>query len=183
MKQVARKLFIDFEKEEQWINKMAAKGLNFIDYSIGRYLFEEGTPGEYIYRIELLDAPPSHSESKAYIDFLEETGVECVSTFMRWVYLRKKAAEGPFNVYSDYESRIKHYKRITTLIGILGGLNLVIAIINLLIGLYSRTGHSLSYTNLYLSMINFAVVILFTPIFITYLKRMFKMKKEKQLYQ
>ncbi|SHJ64932.1 hypothetical protein SAMN02745975_02557 [Geosporobacter subterraneus DSM 17957] len=31
MKQVARKLFIDFEKEEQWINKMATRGMNFID--------------------------------------------------------------------------------------------------------------------------------------------------------
>lgn len=48
MKQVIRKLFINFEKEEKWINNIAAKGLNFIDYSFSRYLFEEGTPGEYI---------------------------------------------------------------------------------------------------------------------------------------
>lgn len=81
MKHVVRKLFANFEKEEKWLNEMASKSLNLVDYSFGRYLFEEGTPGEYIYRIELLKEDPMHAESKAYINFMEDSGVECVATY------------------------------------------------------------------------------------------------------
>lgn len=52
MKRVVWKLFLNFEKEEQWINEMAEKGLNFTGYTFGRYTFEEGVHGEYIYRMK-----------------------------------------------------------------------------------------------------------------------------------
>lgn len=182
MKQVVRKLFINFEKEEKWINDLAAKGLNFIDYSFSRYLFEEGTPGEYIYRIELLDNIPTHPESKTYIKFMEETGAECVATYSRWVYFRKKASEGTFDLYSDYDSRIKHYKRIVTLIGTAGGVNLLVGSYNLAFGLY--LGHERGiYINAYISTISLIVAILFTPMFISCIRKIRKMKKEKQVFE
>ena len=178
MKHKVRKLFINFEKEEQWLNEMAAKGFHFIDYSIGRYLFEEGTPGEYIYRLELLEKLPSHVESKAYINFMEESGIECVGTYFRWVYFRKKSSEGPFDLYSNFASRIRHYKRVATLIGIAGAINLYVAFSNTIIGL---TGAS-SFI-LYLSIINWILVVAIIPQFIKYMKKIFKMKKESQLYE
>ncbi|NMA61802.1 MAG: DUF2812 domain-containing protein [Firmicutes bacterium] len=46
----------------------------------------------------------------------------------RWVYLRKKSAEGPFHLYSDKESRINHYKRILRFL-------LPLAILNFVFGL------------------------------------------------
>ncbi|HEY5561035.1 MAG TPA: DUF2812 domain-containing protein [Clostridiaceae bacterium] len=116
---------------------MAAKGMNFLFYSaIGRYLFEEGTPGEYIYRIELLKDSPKHPESRVYIKFMEDTGIECVATYMRWVYFRKKASEGAFDLYSDYESKIKHYKRISSLIGAAVLINLFAALLNVVVGIF-----------------------------------------------
>ena len=182
MKKVIKKLFVNFEKEEKWINELAAKGLNLIDYSVARYLFEKGTPGEYIYRLELLDNLPNHPESKAYIKFMEETGAECVSTYMRWVYFRKKASEGTFDLYSDYDSKIKHYKRVAALIGTLGGLNLLAAVYNLVFGLY--LGHERGfYFNAYISSLSWLIVILFTPMFISYIRKIRKMKKEKQIYE
>lgn len=182
MKQVIRKLFINYEKEEKWINELAVKGLNFIDYSFGRYLFEEGTPGEYIYRLELLSNIPTHPESKSYIKFMEETGVECVSTYMRWVYFRKRASEGTFDLYSDYDLRIKHYKRIAALIGTVGGLNLLTAIYNLAFGLYLGNESGI-YFNAYISSLSWLMVILFTPMFISHIKKIRKMKKEKRIYE
>ncbi len=59
---------------------------------------------------------PSHTESVRYIKFLEDTGVEQIGSLLRWVYYRKKAENGSFDLYSDIDSRIKHLNRIIFLI-------------------------------------------------------------------
>jgi hypothetical protein len=182
MKHKVTKLFVDFEKEEKWINEMAAKGLNFTSYSIGRYSFQEGKPGEYIYRLELLKLDPAHAESQAYIKFMEEAGVECVDTYMRWVYFRKKAEDGAFDLYSDYESRIKHYQRIIGLLGTLWVVNFMAAAYNVFIGLTIGRRHGF-YVNIYISMLSLLVVVLFVPMIVSYLKKIRKLKREKQLYE
>ncbi len=112
MKQVIRKAYWNFEREENWLNNLAAQGLALTDYSWCRYVLEDSQPGEYIYRIELLDHSARHPESRRYIEFVESTGAECVATYMRWVYFRKKAADGPFELYSDNASRIRHYRKV-----------------------------------------------------------------------
>src|SRR5690554_1243643 len=88
MNKTVWKWFMNFEKEEKWINEMAAQGLHLIHYSFTKYVFAEGEPGKYIYRIELLENIPSHPESMAYIRFLEDAGIEHVATHFRWVYFR-----------------------------------------------------------------------------------------------
>jgi hypothetical protein len=112
MKKIIKKAFWDFEKEEKWLNEMAVKGLAMTDYSWCRYVFNSSEPGEYIYRIELLKEPVTHPESEKYINFMEDTGAEFVGSYMKWVYFRKKASEGEFEIYSDTDSKIAHYKKI-----------------------------------------------------------------------
>jgi len=176
------KAFFNFENEEKWLNDMAAKGLNLVKYSFVRYTFEEGTPGEYIYRIELLENLPSHPDSMKYIDFMKEAGIECVDTYFRWVYFRKKSSEGPFDLYSDYASRIKHYKRVATLAGILAAANLCSAIVNLNLGLMG--GHQGgSPLNAYVSIVNWVVVFILSPMVVSFVSKIRKMEKEKQLYE
>jgi len=114
MKTYLWKFFADYEKEEKWLNEMAAKGLALTDYSTLRYTFEECEPGEYIYRIEYLENRGRHPETIHYIRFMEDSGIEHIATFRNtWVYFRKKAADGAFEIYSDIESRIRHYQRIS----------------------------------------------------------------------
>jgi hypothetical protein len=182
MKHRVSRAFFNFEKEEIWLNNMAAKGLNFIDYNFFRYLFEEGTPGQYTYRIELLEKLPSHPESQAYIKFMEEAGVECVGSYLRWVYFRKKKADGPFDLYSDYDSRIKHYKRVAAFAiwGLL--LNLFVGIYNLALGLY--LGHEGGfYINAYISIVSWLVVVSLIPLYINLKRKIRRLKNEKQLYE
>ena len=138
MKYIVRKVIWDFEKEEAWLNEMARKGMALTDYSWGRYVFAEAPIDEYIYRIEMLENLPTHAESIAYLRFLEENGVEHVASYNRWIYLRKKTLEGPFDLYSDIDSRIAHYNRIGRIWDtvmwvewIMGVMNLIIGIINL----------------------------------------------------
>ena len=112
MRSVIKKAYWNYEKEENWLNEMSAKGFALIDYCWIRYVFEDSAPGEFIYRIELLERHHAHPESKRYIEFMEESGAEHIASYIKWVYFRKKASEGAFDIYSDVESRIKFYKRI-----------------------------------------------------------------------
>ena len=130
---VHKLIFADMDKEEAWINEMAEKGFNFQDNFFIRYTFSEGTPNEYTYRIELLEHKPNHPLGHQYIAFLKETGVECVTTSGRWAYFRKKTADGPFDLYSDTDARIQHYKRVLSYTSFILLLNLVILTLDVLL--------------------------------------------------
>lgn len=114
MKKTIYKLYWawQFDKEEKWLNECSAKGLHLSDVGFLRYTFEVGNPGAYSHKLELLENWPTHPESVAYIQFLEDTGVEMVGSIFRWVYFRKKTEDGPFDLFSDLDSRIKHLNRI-----------------------------------------------------------------------
>jgi len=115
MRRALWKWFINYEKEERWLNEMSARGFALTDFFFCRYTFEDSLPGEYTYRIELLEHIPSHPESQRYINFLEENSAEHIASWHRWVYFRRKSEDGPFYIYSDIDSRIAHYKRVGTL--------------------------------------------------------------------
>ena len=118
MKHTVRRLFFvwNFEKQINWLNEMSKKGLHLTDVDFGKFVFEDGAPGEYAYRMEWLKEWPGHPRSVAYIHFLEEAGVEYVGSFKKWAYFRKKASEGAFDLFSDLDSRISHIKRLMTLV-------------------------------------------------------------------
>jgi len=114
MKHTTFKIFYNYEKEERWINSMSAKGMALVDYFWTRYVFEEEEPGKYIYKIEFLDKMGSKNiENIAYVTFLEDLGVECVGIYMHWATLRKEAKDGPFEIYTDLDSRIKNCRKMS----------------------------------------------------------------------
>lgn len=128
MKHIFWKAYWNYEKEEKWLNEMAAKGMALTDYSWCRYVFTETPCNEYTYRIELLAHMPSHPESLAYLRFLEENNIEIVATYFRWVFLRKKSSEGTFDIYTDIESQMKHFKRVNLLWTTFMWIELILAI-------------------------------------------------------
>ena len=118
----------NFDKEEKWLNEMAAKGLALTSVHFFRYEFEDCLPGEYNIRLELLKDFVGHPASQNYIRFLEETGAEHVGTLLRWVYFRKKVDAAPFDLFSDIDSRIRHLNRILYIPALIGIANLINAI-------------------------------------------------------
>ena len=46
---------------------------------------------------------------------MSEMGIEIMALWGPWVYLRKLAEDGTFELYSDVESRIAHYEKIMKL--------------------------------------------------------------------
>lgn len=183
MNRVIWKLYMDYEKEEKWLNKMAAKGLALTGYSWCRYTFSDSTPGEYAYRIELLENTPNHPESIRYIQFLEESGIEHIASYMRWIYLRKKRTEGAFDLYSDIDSRIQHYQRLIALWAPLTIAELSIGLVNLYIGLFGHQAKFLPNVNLAVGIIVLAVGALLLSLTLRHLRRLRRLKRERQVHE
>ena len=137
MRQVIRKWFWawEFDKEEQWLNDMAAQGKALLSARYATYEFEDSQPGEYAIRLEMLENSPDSQEGQQYIEFVESTGAEFVGKVMKWVYFRKKKELGDFELHGDNATRIKHLKGIMALLLPLGVMNFFIGIYNLCIGI------------------------------------------------
>ena len=97
-----------WEEEEQWLNSMARNGWNLVrtDFLV-RYVFERGTAGEYLYKLDLPDNLERGMDEQQYCDFLKECEIDVVCRQKQWLFLRKKAADGPFNEKGDNLSRLK----------------------------------------------------------------------------
>lgn len=197
MKFIKYKFFTigQFEKEEKWLNEMSSKGMLLTDVGVCRYSFVKGNPGEYTYRLELLENHPYSPEGFAYISFLEEMGIEHVGSVLRWVYLRKKTADGPFELYSDTESKISHYKRILFLADVLSIAQLfpflsnLVQLIRKIVELNAYYGIVDSYffrqlsPYLGLSVFGLLLIIFIQLVVLPIRKSMFKLKKEKKLHE
>ena len=119
----------EFEKEEQWLNSMAQSGWVLDKLGLCKYEFIASEPGEYTVRLEMHDHDP------AYIDFMAETGAEYVGRMVKWIFFRKKVSDGAFDIFSDIDSRIAHLDKIGKMLGIVGGANMGIGLMNI----YSAT--------------------------------------------
>ena len=97
-----------WEEEELWLNEMARNGWNLvrIDYLV-RYVFERGSAGEYIYKLDLPDKTTHGIGDAEYCNFLAECGITMVCKQKQWLFLRKRAADGPFNSSGDMFAKLK----------------------------------------------------------------------------
>ena len=179
MRRTIRKFFFvwDFDKEEKWLNEMAAKGLALVSTGFCKYEFEDSLPGEYKVCLQLLDKMPSHPESQKYIAFMEETGAEHVGSFTRWVFFRKKASEGDFQLFSDNESKVKYITSMLSFVALIVGLNLYIGLYNLFVVFFLHSAFN------YIGLLNFAIALVGIPGVIKLWKKRNRIKKESQLFE
>ena len=114
----------DFDKEERWLNSMAQQGWVLDRVGFCRYEFVRCEPGEYIVRLEMRE----HDEG--YLSFMADTGAEYVGRMVKWIYFRRKAELGAFDIFSDLDSRIAHLDGIRKTLKGVGIANLVIGLAN-----------------------------------------------------
>ena len=69
-----------------------------------------------------------------YRSFVEETGAEYVGGCVNWIYFRRKAELGSFDLFSDIDSRIAHLARIGKSLWLICLANLIIGVVNILDG-------------------------------------------------
>lgn len=118
-----RKVFAvwDFDKEEEWLNSMAQEGWALKKVGFCKYVFERTEPGEYIIRLAMHDA------DEEYMELMRESGAEYVGRVLQWLYFRKKAELGEFELFSDIDSRINHLNRISCVLIGLGFANVAVS--------------------------------------------------------
>ena len=179
MRRIIKKLFFvwDFDKEEKWLNEMAAKGLCLVSTGFCKYEFEDCIPGEYRICMQLLEKSPRNPEMQKYIEFLEDTGAEHVGSFTRWVYFRKKASEGDSTLFSDNASRVKYLSSILSFIALIVGLNLYIGLYNIFVVFFLHSPFN------YIGLLNLAVALFGLPGTIKLWKKRNRMKRESQLFE
>lgn len=107
------KFTFDKDEEQDWLNDYARQGWAMASFFAGVFTFVPCRPGEFIYQIDLVPGSGLRPDNyEDYAAFMHETGVEVLQRWGRWVYLRKRAEDGPFEVYTDIASRIALYRRI-----------------------------------------------------------------------
>lgn len=179
MRKTMHKLFFvwEFDKEEKWLNEMAAKGLCLVSVGFCKYEFEDCIPGEYRICLQLLEKSPRNPEMQKYIEFLEQTGAEHIGSFTRWVYFRKKASDGDFELFSDNASRVKYLTGMLGFITLIVGLNLCIGLENLALAIFLKQAGN------YVGFLNLAIGLLGLPGTIKLWKKRNRMRKDSQLFE
>lgn len=136
-----------YEEEEAWLNQMAAEGWVLEEVHFFRYGFTRCQPGEYTLRLEMLSGSPKKEENQEYIWFVQGTGAEYIGKLKHWIYFRKKTGEGPFDLFSDLDSRLNHVERVLWLAATLllviffGTMNMITQVISLRDGqVYNGSG-------------------------------------------
>lgn len=107
------KFTFDKDEEQDWLNEYCRQGWAMVSFCVGMVRFVPCEPGEYIYQIDLLPGRGLRPDDyEGYVSFMADMDVEVIQRWGRWVYLRKRAAEGPFEVYTDLDSKLQLYRRI-----------------------------------------------------------------------
>ena len=181
MRRTIRKWFWvwNFDKEENWLNEMAAKGLGLVSVGFCKFEFEDCIPGEYKICLQLLDKMPRHPVSQKYIEFIESTGAEHIGSFTRWAYFRKKASEGDFQLFSDNASKVKYLSGMIAMVALVTFANWMAGLNNILL---AASGVALPI-NYVFGGISLLIGILGTFGTIRLMRKRKKLKDEGQLFE
>ncbi|WP_433745859.1 DUF2812 domain-containing protein [Falsibacillus pallidus] len=179
MEKVAYRFYLDDEKEEKWINEMAAQGWHLKKFSLGRFTFTKGEPGAFVYRNEFV-AGKSSMEKKDYFEFLKDSGIAIVHEFGGWVYMKKPGAEGPFELYTDTSSKIGYYKRKLNNFLILFFINALMGAINIS---FLGDGSMTQYINSSVGIMNIAAALLIAVPTIKVIQRKRELNKSREFFE
>ena len=107
------RLYYDKDKETEWLNQLSDEGYAMKGFFAGFYEFEPCEKGEWRYQIDI--GQGFGRVNSSYKEFMNEMGVEIVACWGPWVTMRKKTADGEFELYTDVDSQIDQYKKISLL--------------------------------------------------------------------
>ncbi len=102
----------EYEQEEQWINEMARDGWALTAVGCCRYIFRRTRPGEFIYKLDMVERTTQDEVKENYFNFLTECGIRVVGEYKDWIYLQKRAVEGPFDMKNDTYAKLRRVNKI-----------------------------------------------------------------------
>ena len=104
------RMYMDKDKETEWLNRMAQDGYAMVSFFCGFYKFVPCEKGEWQYQIDI--GHGFFNVKKNYSEFMEEMDIEIVQSWGPWVIMRRKTRDCEFSLYSDIDSRTAQYKKI-----------------------------------------------------------------------
>lgn len=101
------RFFLTYNKDRlaSWLNQKSQDGWALQGAAAGFYSFIPCKPGEYTYQIDF--SSRAFSVSEGYRTRMEDLGVEIVTVFGPWIFLRESAA-GPCTVCTNVPWRIDY---------------------------------------------------------------------------
>lgn len=162
----------DFEREERWFNEMSRRGWHFVSTNGLVYRFESGRPGEYVYKIELPEEGSAATKAE-YERFLADCGVEVVARFKEWLYLRRRASEGPIETADNTRAQLSLINRasgyaadiLCRLLCVLAALSVVSLVVSSLLAAGSAVAEFLHGFSMSVAVSGMAALaLMFTPV-------------------
>ena len=96
--------------QEEWLQKMSAQGLHLKSLKFGFYVFENGSPQQYSYRMDY--QPGAQKDFTEYLEMFDVAGWEYIGKFSGWHYFRKSMNEGGImEIYTDNETKVKKFEK------------------------------------------------------------------------
>lgn len=97
--------FVDFDKEEAWLNEQSAKGWGFWHTNGVIYRFKASQPGEFIYQIDFDEKKSAVGED--YVVFRNSCGDSFVHQWKSKIYWKRKSADGPFETEGNTVAKLQ----------------------------------------------------------------------------
>lgn len=119
------KVFFDIEKETKWLNSLAKQGYRLTGKSGFTYRFKTCEKGAYIYQVEKRK-PFTSDKNLDYIDFISNLDINTVAIQWGWFYFEKENDGKDFELFTDIQSKISHYKNLIFTLLIIGFFSLSI---------------------------------------------------------
>ena len=95
------------EEMERYLNKMSHEGWQCCEIVRDELRFVRGEQDEYTYRVQYF-YESRDGEKDDYLRTLDETGAALVGEYGEVLILRKKTADGAFELYSDLDLSLIH---------------------------------------------------------------------------
>jgi hypothetical protein len=107
------KFFLDFEKEEHWLNEMALSGYELIGKSVG-YRFQKVNPQDMNIKMDYRTFK-KQSDFEDYKALFEDSGWQHISGTKRsgLQYFKKVKETASDDIFSDGVSKASRYKRLS----------------------------------------------------------------------
>jgi hypothetical protein len=99
------------EQEAAWLRQMSKEGWHFKSRSVlGSYLFEQGVPVDYVYRLDFF---VNRKDVSSDLQIFKDNGWEHVGEVSGWQYFRiKNTSSNLPNIFNDNLSKSKKYERL-----------------------------------------------------------------------
>ena len=98
--------FIDFAKEERWLNEMSRQGWCLWHTNGYLYRFKKSEPGEFIFQIDF-DEDYINKGNEDYVNFRSSCGDIFVHEWDSKIYWKRKAADGPFENNENVTAKLR----------------------------------------------------------------------------